>query len=192
MLSYHIIIFHWFRGGIYMKQTNHIIKLVAAALMAALTFVVTKSVQIPIPFANIGYVHPGDSFVFLSGIILGPVYGGLAAGIGSMFADLLSPYAVYAFPTLIIKLLAAMVAFFAYRYIRIHSVLLSGALSAIIVALGYFICDTFFTGSYATAAIGVPFNLVQSIVGTIIAFLLLPLLKKVPQIRAMLEPDKTA
>lgn len=170
-----------------MNRSTHLIRLITAALMAALTFVVTKSVQIPIPFANIGYVHPGDSFVLLSGIILGPVYGGLAAGIGSMFADLMSPYAAYAIPTLIIKLLTAAVASCAYRYFRVRSVLICGGLGTIIVALGYFICDTFFTGSYATAAIGVPFNLVQSIVGTILAFLLLPLLRKVPQIKVMFD-----
>ncbi len=38
--------------------------------------------QIPTPATN-GYVHLGDSLVLVSAWALGPVYGPLAAGIGS-------------------------------------------------------------------------------------------------------------
>ncbi len=40
-----------------------------------------------------GYVHPGDGMVLLSGWLLGPWWGGAAAGIGSMLVDLLGGYA---------------------------------------------------------------------------------------------------
>ena len=71
--------------------------LVIAALMAALTCMATMIIQLPTP--TFGYIHLGDTFVILCGIILGPVIGGLAAGIGSMMADILSSYAIYAIPT---------------------------------------------------------------------------------------------
>ena len=54
-------------------------KLVVSALMAALTYVATMVVQIPSPMN--GYVNLGDCFVLLSGWLLGPWYGGAAAGI---------------------------------------------------------------------------------------------------------------
>jgi uncharacterized membrane protein len=170
-----------------MRNTDKIIKLVTAALMAAMTCIVTMILPIKIPFGNGGYIHPGDAFVLLSGIILGPVYGGFAAGIGSMIADLLSPYAFYAPATLIIKFLAAMAGSYSYRHIRTRSVVLAGIFGGIIVTLGYFLCDTFFYGTYATAIVGVPFNLLQNVMGIIIASILLPLLIKVPQIRAMID-----
>ena len=83
-------------------------KMVLAALMAALTYVATMVVQIPSPMQ--GFVNLGDCCVLLSGWILGPWWGGAAAGIGSMLTDLLNGYAHYAPGTLIIKALDAMAA----------------------------------------------------------------------------------
>jgi len=170
-----------------MRHNNHIIKLVTAALMAALTCVVTMLVPIKIPFGNGGYIHPGDAFVLLSGIILGPVYGAFSAGIGSMMADVLSPYIMYAPATFIIKFLAALTASYSYRLIRKGSVLIAGALSGFIVTIGYLFCDSIFYGTLQTAVVAVPFNLLQNIIGTVLAIIILPLLMKVPQIRQMVK-----
>lgn len=170
-----------------MKSTNHIIKLVTAALMAAMTCIVTMVLPIQIPFGNGGYIHPGDAFVLLSGIILGPVYGGFSAGIGSMLADLLSPYAIYAPATLIIKFLAALIGSYSYRHLRKGSVILAGALGGLVVTLGYLLCDSLFYGTFSTAIVGVPFNILQNIMGIILASIILPLLMKVPQIRTMIK-----
>lgn len=76
-------------------------KMVFAALMAALTYVATMVVQIPSPMQ--GYVNLGDCCVLLSGWMLGPWWGGAAAGIGSMLTDLLNGYAHYAPGTFVIK-----------------------------------------------------------------------------------------
>lgn len=170
-----------------MKNTDKIIKLVTAALLAAMTCVVTLFLQIPIPNTNGGYIHPGDSFVLMSGIILGPVYGGLAAGIGSMFADLFSGYAQYMIATFIIKLLAAVAGACSYRYIRRNSVILAGILGGIIVTMGYFICDSILSGNVVAASANIPFNLLQNAMGIILASIILPFLKKVPQIRMMMD-----
>ena len=80
-------------------------KLVLAALFAALCTVMTLVIQIPSPMQ--GYVNLGDCAVLLSAWVLGPVYGGVAAGTGSMLADLFSGYAHYAPGTFLIKLCMA-------------------------------------------------------------------------------------
>ena len=102
--------------------SKNLVKLVTAALMAALSCVATFLLPIQIPYGNGGYIHPGDAFVLLSGIILGPVYGGLAAGIGSMLADLIVGAPQYAIATLIIKALAAIIASITYQKIKIRPV----------------------------------------------------------------------
>ena len=79
-----------------------------AALLAALTYVATTVIKIPTPTG--GYVHPGDGMVLLSGWLLGPWWGGAAAGIGSMLVDLLGGYASFVPGTLVIKFLDAMAA----------------------------------------------------------------------------------
>ena len=63
-------------------MTNqNIKKLVTAALLAAMTCVATMIIKIPTP--TFGYIHPGDGFVLLCGVVLGPLPGALAAGIGN-------------------------------------------------------------------------------------------------------------
>ena len=88
-----------------MKNTK---KMVTAALLAAFTCIATMIIKIPTP--TFGYIHLGDGLVLLCGIILGPGIGALAAGIGSMFADIFSGYMTWAPATLIIKALTACIA----------------------------------------------------------------------------------
>ena len=85
-------------------------KLVFAAVLAAFVCVATMIIRIPTPTK--GYVNLGDCIVLVSGWLLGPVYGGAAAGIGSMFADIISGYFTYAPATLIIKALMAVEGYF--------------------------------------------------------------------------------
>lgn len=67
-------------------------KIVLAALMAALT-VVGSTLRITLPVSIMGTTafHLGNIFCALSGILLGPSLGGLAAGLGSMIYDMLNP-----------------------------------------------------------------------------------------------------
>ncbi|MBH1940332.1 ECF transporter S component [Mobilitalea sibirica] len=166
-------------------NSSKITKLVTAALMAALTCVATAILPIKVPFVESAYIHPGDTFVILSGIVLGPVYGGLAAGIGSMFADLYVSYPFF-WVTLIVKMVAAIVGYFAYKYIRHYSLFFACLFGGVAVTLGYFILESYLYG-IAKGIIGAPFNIIQTIFSIILTSLLLPLLRKVPQIRELIR-----
>ena len=85
-----------------MKQALHVEKLILTALLTALVTVTTIAIAIPVPFTN-GYVHPGDSMIFMAVLILGRRRGALAAGFGSALADVLLGYFVWAPFTLAIK-----------------------------------------------------------------------------------------
>lgn len=74
------------------------------SLMMALVFIATYSIRIPIPFTQ-GYIHPGDSMIFVASILFGWRFGALVGGFGSALADILGGYAHWAFPTLVIKAL---------------------------------------------------------------------------------------
>ncbi len=173
-------------------KTNKIITLVAAALMAALTCTATVVVAIPSPIG--GFIHPGDGFVILSGVILGPFFGGLAAGIGSMLADLILGYSAYAPATFIIKCLAAIAGALLYQFLRkkkgnkVFPILVAAIVSGIIVTSGYFLFEGSLLGlGYGPAFMNVPFNFIQNVFGIIVSALLYPLLLKVPQIRSIME-----
>ena len=75
-------------------------KIVITALFAALICVSTMIVQIPIP-ATGGYANLGDGIILICACLLHPVYAVIAAGLGSVLADLLAGYVAYAPATLI-------------------------------------------------------------------------------------------
>ncbi len=84
-------------------------KITYTGLMMALVFLVTSySFKMVIPLGA-GYIHLGDSMIFVAVVVLGWRYGAVAAGIGSMLADILGGFAIYAIPTLIIKTLMAII-----------------------------------------------------------------------------------
>ena len=150
-----------------MRDAN-IKKLVLAALMAALTYVATSIVQIPSPLQ--GYVNLGDCIVLLSGWILGPWWGGAAAGIGSMLVDLLGGYASFVPGTLVIKFTMAVAAAYIFEAMRERSgklaaQLIGGAAAEIIMVLGYFGYASLWLGKGLAAASSIPGNLVQGVFG---------------------------
>ena len=130
-------------------NNNSLKRLVLAALFAALACVATMSIRIPTPGTN-GYIHPGDAIVILSGVILGPVWGFLAGGIGSALSDLIGGYFMYVPVTFVIKGLIALVAGLIYEKIgktqksRYIAVILGGIADIILVAGGYFLCESTF------------------------------------------------
>lgn len=165
-------------------KTSKIQKLTIAALFAALTCVATFIIKIPTPGTG-GYIHPGDAIVILCGIFLGPVYGGLAAGIGSALADLLGGYFIYAPVTFLIKGLVAIVVSLVYHKLSVimkASVLrcaVSGIFSTLIVVIGYFFFEIFISGM-GGALSSIPANIIQGASGLIISSILLPVLLKIP------------
>lgn len=143
--------------------------LATSALLTAIVCVATMVVKIPSPATN-GYFNLGDCFVLLSGFVLGPVYGALAAGLGSALADLLSGYAQYALPTFIIKSLMAVAAYFVLKALSrkpLTGKILGGIAAEAIMVLGYFGYEAVVLG-YGIAAAGSIFsNVLQGIVGII-------------------------
>ncbi|MDR1245723.1 MAG: ECF transporter S component [Clostridiales Family XIII bacterium] len=83
-------------------------KLILTGLMTALITVTTIVIPIPIPFTN-GYVHPGDSMVFMAVLLLGRRSGALAAGFGSAFADVVLGFFIWAPFTFVIKSVMAFI-----------------------------------------------------------------------------------
>ena len=167
-------------------MNSNLKKLLMTALFAALACVATMSIRIPTPGTN-GYIHPGDAVVILSGIILGPVWGMLAGGIGSALADLIGGYFIYVPITLVIKGLIALIAGVVYQKIgktsktRYTAVILGGVADIILVAGGYFVCEFFIYGAGAAASI--PANIIQGVGGLVISCILYPILISIPNVR---------
>lgn len=155
-------------------------KLVMAALLAALTCVATMVVKIPSPVK--GYINLGDCFVLVSGWLLSPLWGFLAAGIGSALADILSGYMIYGPATFLIKGTMALVAFYGFRLLRsrcgkMAARIVSGIGAELVMIVGYFLFAGFLYG-FGAAALNIPANAVQGIAGILFGVILMKACEK--------------
>lgn len=74
------------------KEHNALLKLCATAMMIAIVFVGNYlRVKIPVPLGGVTSFTLANILCALSGILLGPVHGFLAAGLGSAIFDLMDP-----------------------------------------------------------------------------------------------------
>lgn len=145
-----------------------------AALMAALACVATMIIKIPSPLK--GYLNLGDCVVLTAGWMLSPIYGFLAAGLGSALADLFSGYVVYAPATFLIKGCMALIAYFGFRLLHkrisdLPSRIISGTAAEMLMILGYFVFEGCMYG-FGPSVVNIPANAVQGIAGLIIGIIL--------------------
>lgn len=152
-------------------------KIVFSALFAALIFIGTQFIKIPL---SIGYIHIGDTFILLAGYYIGGYYAVISSIIGSVLADILSGYIIYAPATLIIKGLMAIIIFvFCKRTSKNKTLLfvLGSALAEAVMILGYLVYDFILYGP-SGIVISLSGNLLQGAGSVIISTILLLLLKK--------------
>lgn len=165
---------------------NDLIRLVLAALFAALSCVATLVISIPIPATN-GYINLGDGFVLLGAFLLGPVYGMAAGGLGTMLADIILGYAVYAPGTLVIKALMALCAALVLRAMHGKTAgLIVGAVAGeLVMVLGYFAYESLLLGYGLAAAGSIPANALQGAAGAAVSVLCYKALYAIPSIRKL-------
>lgn len=136
------------------KQAISTRKIVFAALMAALTVVGSAlRITLPLEVAGTTSFHLGNIMCALSGILLGPWLGGLAAGLGSAIYDMTNPlYISEAWITFLFKGAYGLVAGLAFNdeevkaeksYLRAT---IATALGALVYALLYLAKSYFYSG----------------------------------------------
>ena len=165
-------------------------KISFAALFSALCCIGTLVIVIPLPN---GYFNVGDVFVLLAGWCLGPIYGAIAAAIGTALADVISGFTLYALPTFFIKGIEALLAYFVWRLLskilknakwnfiaRGASALIGG----VWMAFGYFLFESVLYG-FGGAAVSVIGNLTQAICCAICAFLLVSALQPIKGVKTL-------
>ena len=157
-------------------------KLAMTGLMMALCMIATIFVRVPIPFTQ-GYVHIGDSMVFMSALILGRKNGACAAGVGAALADVLGGFAMWAPWTFVIKagmvLILGTAAAIADKQrgkssavVRRAEVALGMIASGVFMAAAYWLAEGIMYGNFVAALAGVPWNIGQFAVGMVLAMLL--------------------
>ena len=165
-------------------------RLALTAAFAALCFIGTVVIVIPMPF---GFFNLGDVFVLLSGWCLGPLYGGVAAAVGSSLADVVAGFPLYVPATFFIKGLDAVLGYFVWfalkTVIRGEKLdVLPRAISAMVgetfMAFGYFSyeCLLYGVGGAMAALWG---NVMQGLFGMVLATALVVCLSSIKSIRKL-------
>jgi len=152
------------------KTSNHIKNITVAGIMAAMITIMTAYIcRIPIG-VNGGYVHFGDSLIFLAAVLLPRPYAMAAAAIGGGLADLLTA-PMWAPATVIIKMLLTL-SFTnkSAKIITVRNVIASG-IGYLITGVGYFIAEYLIFGTGAVLLVSMWQNLLQG-VGSAFFFLL--------------------
>jgi uncharacterized membrane protein len=167
------------------------LKIAAAATFASLVAVATLTFIIPIP-ATSGYFNLGETFIYIASLLFSPFVGAFA-GAGAAIADMLvAPQ--FALGTLIIKATEGFIIGYLTKKLnrKTNSLTLSASIAIIVGGLtmvtGYFLYETLILGyPTALALLEVPFNVVQMIVGLVIAIPVMhAVLKVFPQLKSYL------
>lgn len=130
------------------------------SVAAALVFVVTWLIKIPVPVSGGAYLNLGDSVIFVCAYILGGPLAAVSAGIGSAAADVAAGAAVYVLPTFVIKALTGLVAGALTASQKFGSYLFGCILGGAVMVAGYAAFEWGLFGAAYTAAT-LPFNLIQ-------------------------------
>ncbi len=130
------------------------------ALFAALVYVATMFIHLPVPMTG-GYVHIGDAFIYLAAAMLPMPYAMAAGAIGAGLADAFSGYVVYVLPTVIIK--ALLILPFSAKGDKIISLrtLVASIIASVIGVAGYFVADWIIYANMATALANMFAGMVQ-------------------------------
>ena len=173
-----------------MSNENKTHKLVLTALMACLSTVAILIFRIPIP-GDQGFIHLGDSVIFLAVLILGTKYAVPAAAVGHSMANLLVGATIWAPWTFVIKGTMALIAgvFITYMlkngehfsplkrtFIKVIGMMLGG----IWMIFGYYIAGGIMFRNWIIALVGIPWNIGQLVIGVVIAIALSAALYKTP------------
>lgn len=152
--------------------SNPTVFIALIAIFTALTTVITLLIVIPFP-ATSGYFNLGDSMVMISGLLLGPLGGFIAGGLGSALADMVG-YPHFALITFIVKgcegLVVGLVTWQTQTSTRVHIRDIVGLLfGAFVMLLGYFIAELVLYGWEAALMELIWINSIQVIAGILVA-----------------------
>lgn len=165
------------------KSQKMLRQIILASLFAAMTTVLTFYIKIP---TYNGYIHLGDSMIYLAACFLPTPLAMISAGFGGMLADALGGYTMYMLPTFIIK--ALLVPAFSSKKERLLTKrnCIALIIGLLVTVIGYYItevilvsvmstngfsqfCNYFFSSvAWISATYSIPGNIIQAVGSAVI------------------------
>ena len=132
-------------------------------VFAALTFLLTRYIQVQIIPAKGGLVHLGNVPMFFAAAFFGKRVGAICGGVGMALSDVLSPWIVYAPATLIV------VGLIVKKKPTIVNLIAATVVVLAIKLVGYYLFEVLLTSSFVVPLASIPGNIMQIVTGAIIA-----------------------
>ena len=142
------------------KSRSNLHTITLTALFAALICGLTLF-YIPLP-AERGYIHFGDSLIYMAACFLPAPYAMLAGSIGGGLADFISGYPIWIIPTIIIKALITLPISSKTETILTKRNMLMLLLSGAISMTGYFLAEFLLFGNIGVSLYNILPSLIQS------------------------------
>jgi len=160
--------------------------LILTSMAIALVFVATLLLNIKLPItANGGLVHLGTAMLFIIAILFGPKTGMIAGAIGMGLFDLFAGWTAWAPITFLARgLQGYVVGRVAWSNGRNGGSkafnLLATIVSIPLMIGGYYIGESIIFSSWIIPAASIPGNIVQNVIGVLVAIPVIIALKKIP------------
>ncbi len=160
--------------------------LILTSMSIALVFVATLLLNIKLPItANGGLVHLGTAMLFIISILFGPKKGAIAGAFGMGLFDLVAGWTAWAPITFLTRgLQGYIVGKIAWSNGRNGGSKVFNLIAAIVsiplMLGGYYIGESIIFSSWIIPAASIPGNIVQNVVGILVAIPVIIALKKIP------------
>ncbi|MBQ4645344.1 MAG: TIGR04002 family protein [Clostridia bacterium] len=165
-----------------MQNKKSLLKITNTAIFTAIILLATSVIKFSTGLGE-GYIHLGDSFVYLTACVLPFPYCLVAGALGGALADILSGYAIWAIPTMIIKMLNVIPFALVCRKYKSSKILskqtvLMTVVSGIITIFGYFVAESVLY-SVASATLSLIGNTIQAVASGIIFLIIAKAVDKI-------------
>ena len=165
-----------------MRNKKSVLRITYTAIFTAIIVLATAFVKFSTGLGE-GYIHFGDSIIYLTACILPFPYCLIAGALGGALADILAGFAVWSVPTAIIKMGNVLPFALACRNSKSDKILnkktaLMPVVSGIITIFGYFVAECFLY-SVASATLSIIGNSIQAVASGILFYIIATTLDKI-------------
>ncbi|MGE7650234.1 ECF transporter S component [Peribacillus frigoritolerans] len=170
----------------YSRSSQKTMDLIITAMLIALVFLSTFFLNIKLPIAaNGGLVHLGTAMLFIASILFGPKKAALAGAIGMGLFDIVGGWTLWAPITIVARgLQGYIVGKMAWSMGRNGTSIAFNVMATIVsipfMIAVYYIGEGILYGNWIAPLASIPGDLVQNILGIIVAVPVCVALKKVP------------
>ncbi|KRF67222.1 ECF transporter S component [Peribacillus butanolivorans] len=170
----------------YSRSSQKTMDLIITAMLIALVFLSTFFLNIKLPIAaNGGLVHLGTAMLFIASILFGPKKAALAGAIGMGLFDIVGGWTLWAPITIVARgLQGYIVGKIAWSKGRNGTSIAFNVIATIVsipfMIAVYYIGEGILYGNWIAPLASIPGDLVQNILGIIVAVPVYVALKKVP------------